>query len=86
METAASFEKPGKFFKRRLEKPAGFPTVPTGPAAVNQQNRTDHLLQKPDTFICYRQFSTPRCRHPGSEKEFGRGEGRNHKKHIGHKD
>jgi hypothetical protein len=37
METAASFEKPGKFFKRRLEKPAGFPTVPTGPAAVNQQ-------------------------------------------------
>ena len=29
----------------------------TGPAAINnkQQNRTDHLLQKPDIFICYRQ-------------------------------
>jgi len=34
-----------------------FHTVPTGPAAVNQQttNRTDHLLQKPDIFTCYRQ-------------------------------
>ena len=33
-----------------------FHTVPTGPAAVNQQttNRTDHLLQKPDIFTCYR--------------------------------
>jgi hypothetical protein len=35
-----------------------FHTVPTGPAAVNQQttNRTDHLLQKPDIFTCYRQW------------------------------
>ena len=33
-----------------------FHTVSTGPAAVihKQQNRTLHLLQKPDIFICYR--------------------------------
>ena len=33
-----------------------FHTVSTGTAAMNlkQQNRTDHLLQKPDIFICYR--------------------------------
>ena len=41
-----------------------FHTVPTGPAAVNQQttNRTDHLLQKPDIFTCYRhkfEFQVP---------------------------
>ena len=32
-----------------------FRTVPTGSAAVNltNQNRTDHLLQKPDISICY---------------------------------
>jgi len=33
-----------------------FHTVSTGTAAMNlkQQNRTFHLLQKPDIFICYR--------------------------------
>ncbi len=33
-----------------------FHTVPTGTAGINlkQQNRTDHLLQKPDISICYR--------------------------------
>ena len=32
-----------------------FHTVPTGPAAMNStnQNRTDHLLQKPDILTCY---------------------------------
>ena len=32
-----------------------FHTVSTGTAAMNlkQQNRTDHLLQKPDISICY---------------------------------
>jgi hypothetical protein len=32
-----------------------FHTVSTGSAAMNlkQQNRTDHLLQKPDISICY---------------------------------
>jgi hypothetical protein len=32
-----------------------FHTVPTGSAAVNltNQNRTFHLLQKPDISICY---------------------------------
>ena len=32
-----------------------FHTVPTGAAVMNlkQQNRTDHLLQKPDISICY---------------------------------
>ena len=58
METDAAVDKVSDLLSlvhSGLEKPAGFPTVPTGPAAVNQQNRTDHLLQKPDIFICYRQ-------------------------------
>ena len=29
-----------------------------------QQNRTLHLLQKPDIFICYRQFERPFFRTP----------------------
>ena len=39
-----------------VQNPAGFHTLSTGTAAVNltNQNRTDHLLQKPDIFICYR--------------------------------
>ena len=41
-----------------------FHTVSTGPAAVihKQQNRTLHLLQKPDIFICYRQHRRETCR------------------------
>ena len=40
-------------------KPCWVSHISTGTAAVNlkQQNRTDHLLQKPDIFICYRQRS-----------------------------
>jgi len=40
-----------------MQNPAGFRTVFTGSTGINlkQQNRTDHLLQKPDNFICYRQ-------------------------------
>ena len=42
METAAAVENNGlsnilEFFHRCLQKPAGFRTVPTGPAAINQQ-------------------------------------------------
>jgi len=39
-----------------------FHTVSTGTAAMNlkQQNRTDHLLQKPDISICYRHRSSLR--------------------------
>ena len=42
---------------KTMQNPAGFRTVFTGSTGINlkQQNRTDHLLQKPDTFICYRQ-------------------------------
>jgi hypothetical protein len=57
METDAAVEKlKNKFFHRGLQNPAGFRTVSTGSATINlkQQNRTLHLLQKPDTFICYR--------------------------------
>ena len=41
-----------------------FHTVSTGTAAMNlkQQNRTDHLLQKPDISICYRQPFSAFCR------------------------
>jgi hypothetical protein len=55
METAVAVEKQNPFSHRNLQNPAGFRTVPTGSTAVNQkqQNRTDHLLQKPDIFICY---------------------------------
>ena len=52
-------------FHRCLEKPRttlGFSTVTTGSAAIDQkpktnkqQNRTDHLLPKPDISTCYRQ-------------------------------
>jgi hypothetical protein len=28
---------------------------------IKQQNRTDHLLQKPDIFICYRQPVSEQC-------------------------
>jgi len=64
METDAAVDKSAilSLAHSGLEKPAGFPTVPTGPTAVNQQttNRTLHLLQKPDIFICYRQKKTVR--------------------------
>jgi hypothetical protein len=42
---------------KTMQNPAGFRTVFTGSMGINlkQQNRTDHLLQKPDIFICYRQ-------------------------------
>lgn len=42
---------------KTMQNPAGFRTVFTGSTGINlkQQNRTDHLLQKPDIFICYRQ-------------------------------
>jgi hypothetical protein len=41
---------------KTLQNPAGFRTVFTGSAGINlkQQNRTNHLLQKPDIFSCYR--------------------------------
>ena len=55
METDAIVEKRIPVFPHRLAKPSGFRTVPTGPVTVNQ-NRTLHLLQKPDILICYRQF------------------------------
>jgi hypothetical protein len=47
---------------KTMQNPAGFRTVFTGSTGINlkQQNRTDHLLQKPDIFICYRQKETPR--------------------------
>jgi hypothetical protein len=40
---------------KTMQNPAGFRTVFTGSTGINlkQQNRTDHLLQKPDIFICY---------------------------------
>jgi hypothetical protein len=42
---------------KTMQNPAGFRTVFTGSTGINlkQQNRTDHLLQKPDIFICYGQ-------------------------------
>jgi hypothetical protein len=45
---------------KTMQNPAGFRTVFTGSTGINlkQQNRTDHLLQKPDIFICYRQALT----------------------------
>jgi hypothetical protein len=54
METDAIVEKRIPVFPHRLAKPSGFRTVPTVPVTVNQ-NRTLHLLQKPDILICYRQ-------------------------------
>jgi hypothetical protein len=41
---------------KTMQNPAGFRTVFTGSAGINlkQQNRTDHLLQTPDIFSCYR--------------------------------
>jgi hypothetical protein len=57
MKTAATVEKLKKQFSHRsLQNPAGFRTVFTGSTGINlkQQNRTDHLLQIPDIFICYR--------------------------------
>jgi hypothetical protein len=61
MKTAATVEKLKKQFSHRsLQNPAGFRTVFTGSTGINlkQQNRTDHLLQIPDIFICYRQALT----------------------------
>ena len=45
-------------FPQSLQNPAGFRTVFTGSTGMNlkQQNRTDHLLQKPDISTCYRHF------------------------------
>ena len=56
METADGVEKQRTFFHVILQNPAGFRTVSTGSTAINnkQQNRTFHLLQKPDIFTCYR--------------------------------
>lgn len=55
METDGRVENKERFFDTPLQNPAGFCTVSTGPAGMNlkQQNRTDHLLQKPDISICY---------------------------------
>ena len=60
METAAAVDKISDLQvlpTAAWKSPLAFRTVPTGPAAVNltNQNRTDHLLQKPDISICYRQ-------------------------------
>src|SRR5215203_3347301 len=57
METDATVEKQKTLFPPLLAKPFGFCTVSTGQATmdIKQQNRTLHLLQKPDIFICYRQ-------------------------------
>lgn len=33
-----------------------------GGGQPQQQNRTDHLLLKPDIFICYRQAQFAQCR------------------------
>jgi hypothetical protein len=54
METGGGVEKQKQFFHTSLQNPAGFRTVPTGSTTVThkQQNRTLHLLQKPDIFIC----------------------------------
>ena len=63
-------EKQKTVFPPLLAKPFGFCTVSTGPATMNikQRNRTLHLLQKPDIFICYRQsnhfFSCSIAVHP----------------------
>ena len=57
METDGGVEKQRTFFHTPLQNPAGFRTAPTGSTAVQihkQQNRTFHLLQKPDIFTCYR--------------------------------
>ncbi len=58
METDGRVEKQSTVFPHVLAKRLGaFCTVPTGFTAVihKQQNRTFHLLQKPDISICYRQ-------------------------------
>jgi hypothetical protein len=58
METAAAVEKPGKFFHSSLQNACWrFAQFPQARRRLTnkQQNRTDHLLQKPDIFICYRQ-------------------------------
>ena len=62
METAAAVDKISDLQvlpTAAWKSPLAFRTVPTGPAAVNltNQNRTDHLLQKPDISSCYRQFN-----------------------------
>jgi hypothetical protein len=73
MKTAATVEKLKKQFSHRsLQNPAGFRTVFTGSTGINlkQQNRTDHLLQIPDIFICYRHL---RSRRKKSEAAFAAG-------------
>ena len=48
METDAGWKKTKNVFPTLLAKPCGFSTVPTGPAAINQQNnKTGH-------FTCYK--------------------------------
>ena len=59
METAAAVEKTGKFLHRSLQNAcwrfAQFPQARRRlTKTTKQQNRTDHLLRKPDIFICYR--------------------------------
>ena len=65
MKTDAAVKKQKTVFSQPLAKRLlAFRTVFTGPAAVTnkQQNRTDHLLQKPDISICYRQQIPGICR------------------------
>jgi hypothetical protein len=57
MKADTAVEKQRTVFPQQLAKRFAFRTVFTGPTAVKpakQQNRTFHLLQKPDIFICYR--------------------------------
>ncbi len=60
METAAAVEKSeNEFFHSSLQNAcwrfAQFPQARRRYQTNKQQNRTFHLLQKPDIFICYRQ-------------------------------
>jgi hypothetical protein len=61
METAAAVEKPGKFFHSRLQNAcwrfAQLPQARRRRLTNKKLNRTDHLLQKPDIFTCYRHIS-----------------------------
>ncbi len=71
METDAAVEKSANSFSTAACKTLlAFRTVSTGTAGMNlkQQNRTVHLLQKPDISICYRQAARDRLRETGCER------------------
>jgi hypothetical protein len=59
METDAAVEKQKPFLPPPLAKPCWVSHRFHRPGGdeLKNQNRTDHLLQKPDIFTCYRQKS-----------------------------